>query len=115
MAIRPGQWVPRSQAGGWLGTQRLNARHRSNGAFSCKRNAFLSTRNLAPLPDGIVRIAASASGRPDFGSAMWVSGPAAGGRGDERGQFLGVAADQQLAGHLALAAGAALGDRVEDQ
>src|SRR3954452_15123951 len=100
MAIRPGQWVPRSQAGGWLGTQRLNARHRSNGAFSCKRNAFLSTRTLAPLPDGIVRIAASASRGPVFGSAIGFSGSEAAGRGDERGHVLGVPADQQLAGHL---------------
>src|SRR3954452_7055873 len=103
MAIRPGQWVPRSQAGGWLGTQRLNARHRSNGAFSCKRNAFLSTRTLAPLADGIVRIAASVRRGAGFGSALGVSrlpALAAGGRGDEIRHVLGVPADQQLIGHL---------------
>src|SRR3954467_10215972 len=51
----------------------------------------------------------------DLGSVIGFSDSAAGGRGDERGNILGVATDQQLVGHLALATGAALGDRVEDQ
>src|SRR3954451_13027807 len=108
--------VPRDGGAGGTGTQRSDGAHRSGGLRASQSGGAATALHAGHRTGGrgrnparwdlflYARVGPAAPG-----------GSAAGDLRDEGGDVVGVLAGDELGGHLALAPGSALGDRVLDQ